>query len=308
MQEIAGRNALLLVRHRNHTGMDSSVLTRGARRGDLIQLRSGAFVKAAVWKALTPDERVRLEVAAAAAVHRGPFVASHRSAAAHWGIPRIKKHDGLVHQRATSTAGSRTEHRVRQHAVADFALHLTRIAGITVTDVDRTVLDLAASEPFSAAVTVADWALRSHTTKDRLRAALDEWGPTRGRRRIERVIDFGNGESQSAGESVSRVQIFEGGLTMPILQQRFDDGRGLIGGVDFSWPEFNLIGAFDGLVKFRKPEFMKGRTDSEVLTDEKDREDRLRDTPEHPHVTRWVWGTLSPVGQLETQLRRAGVR
>jgi hypothetical protein len=107
---------------------------------------------------------------------------------------------------------------------------------------------------------------------------------------------------------VSRVQIFECGLTMPVLQQRFDDDRGLIGFVDFFWPDFDLIGEFDGLVKFKKPEFMRGRTDSEVLTDEKEREDRLRDTKQHPHVTRWIWATLSPVGQLEAQLRRAGAR
>lgn len=308
MQQIAGRDSLLLVRHRNHTGMSSSVLNRGAHRGDLLRLRSGAFVQAAVWNALTADERIRLEIAAAAAVHRGPFTASHRSAAALWGAPRIQKHDGLVHQRVSATTGSRTEHGLRKHAVDAPDLHLTEIAGISVTNIERTVLDLAATEPFSAAVAAADWALRLHTTKERLRSTLDEWDPARGRARIERVIDFGDGRSGSAGESVSRVQIFECGLTMPVLQQRFDDHRGLIGFVDFYWPEFNLIGEFDGLVKFKKPEFMQGRTDSEVLTDEKEREDRLRDTEKHPGVTRWIWATLKPVGQLEAQLRRAGVQ
>lgn len=308
MQPIAGRESLLLPRYRNHTGMDSSVLTRHARRGDLLQLRSGAFVEKAVWARLTPDERIRLEVAAAAAVHRGSFTATHRSAGALWGAPRIQKHDGLVHQRVTLAAGTRTEHGIRKHAVADTDLHLTQIDGITVTDVDRTVLDLAATEPFAAAVVVADWALRRHTDKGRLRRTLDEWSPARGRARIERVIDFADGRSGGPGESVSRVQIDECGLTRPVLQQRFDDERGLIGFVDFYWPDFDVIGEFDGLVKYRKPEFMNGRTDSEVLTDEKEREDRLRATERRPIVSRWIWRTLNPVGQLEAQLRHAGVR
>lgn len=308
MQEITGRGALVLARHRNHTGMSSSALARGAARGELVALRSGAFVRTATWNALTQDERIRLEVAAAAAVHRGPFIASHRSAAALWGMPRIRKHDGLVHQRVSTTTGSRTEHRIRKHAVADVDLHLAEIGGITVTDVERTVLDLAATEPFTAAVAAADWALREHTTRDRLRATLDEWSPTRHRNRVERVVAFADGAAQGPGESVSRVQISESGLTMPLLQQRFDDHLGLIGFVDFYWPDFGLIGEFDGLVKFEKPEFLRGRTASEVLFDEKQREDRLRATSEHPGVTRWVWATLSPVGQLEAQLRRAGVR
>lgn len=308
MEQIKGRGSLVLVRHRNHTGMSSSALARSARRGDLRQLRSGAFVASAVWDALTMDERIRLEVAAAADVHRGAFIASHRSAASLCEVPRIRRHDGFVHQRVSMTTGSRTEHGVRKHAVTDIDLHLTEIAGIAVTSIDRTVLDLAATEPFATAVTAADWALRLHTTKERLRRTLEEWAPVRNRARIDRVIDFADGKAQGPGESVSRVQIFECGLTMPVLQQRFEDDLGPIGFVDFYWPDFNLIGEFDGMVKFKKPEFMKGRTDSEVLTDEKLREDRLRATSDHPGVSRWIWATLHPVGQLEAQLRRAGVR
>lgn len=308
MHAIRGTESLLLVRHRNHTGLSSSALNRLAARGELTSLRSGAFVRTAVWNALSSDERIRLEVATAAAVHRGSFTATHRSSAALWGVPRIRRHDGLVHQRVSASTGTRTEAGIRKHAVADTELHLAEIAGIVTTNLERTVLDLAATEPFAAAVTAADWALRHHTTKDRLVATLEEWSPTRGRARIERVIAFADGRSGGPGESVSRVQIHECGLTPPVLQQRFDDELGLIGFVDFFWPDFDVIGEFDGLVKYRKPEFMNGRTDSEVVVDEKRREDRLRALPQDPTVSRWIWATLRPVGQLESQLRRVGVR
>lgn len=120
------------------------------------------------------------------------------------------------------------------------------------------------------------------------------------------MIDFGDGDAGSAGESVSRVQIFESGFTMPVLQQRFDDESGLIGFVDFWWPEFHLIGEFDGLKKYKEAEILAGRTSGEAVADEKIREDRLRATGEG--MSRWIWRTLSPVGQLAAQLRRAGLR
>lgn len=308
VQQITGRSGLVLVRHRNHTGLDSNALKRAAERGELVRLRSGAYVRATIWASLTSDERIRLEVAAAQAVHRGDFIASHRSAAALWGLPRVRRHDDLVHQRVSRTTGSRTEHGIRKHAVEDVDLHLTTIDGIPVTDVDRTVLDLAATEPFSAAVAAADWALRNHTTKERLRVCLEEWNPRRARSRVQRVIEFADGAAQGPGESISRVQIFEEGLTMPVLQQRFDDHLGLIGFVDFYWPDFDLIGEFDGLLKYREERVMAGRSAGEVVSDEKIREDRLRATERRPRVTRWVWATLSPVGRLAAQLRGAGLR
>jgi hypothetical protein len=308
VQQINGRSGLVLVRHRNHTGLDSNALKRAAQRGELVRLRSGAYVRASTWTSLAPDDRIRLEVAAAEAVHRGGFIASHRSAAALWGLPRVRRHDELVHQRVSRATGSRTEHGIRKHAVEDLDLHLTTIDGITVTDVDRTVLDLAATEPFSAAVAAADQALRQHTTKERLQVCLEEWAPARGRNRIQRVIDFADGAAQGPGESISRVQIFESGLTMPVLQQRFDDELGLIGFVDFSWPDFDLIGEFDGLLKYKEERVMAGRSAGEVVSDEKVREDRLRATDRQPRVARWVWATLSPVGRLAAQLRRAGLR
>lgn len=136
----------MLVRHRNHTGMDSRALQRAAERGELIKLRSGAYVLASVWKGLNRDERIRLEVAAANDVHRGTFIASHRSAAALWGMPRIQKHDGLVHQRVSLLTGSRTEHGLRKHAVNDVDLHL-----------DCSSAEGAVSGSFASARSSAGW-------------------------------------------------------------------------------------------------------------------------------------------------------
>lgn len=296
----------LELQHRNHVVSDSRALQREAARGTMHRVRSGAYVAAAVWSELTAVQRRRLEVAATAEMNRD-YIASHRSTGVLWGIPTIRAHDGLVHGRVTAAAGSRTEHGIRKHAVQDLALHTTTAFGIASTTLARTVLDLAATEPFDEAVVAADWALGRHLTREHLLETLDEWEPVRGRRRIEAVVRFADGRSGSPGESLSRVQIDAGGLPVPILQHLFTDADGFVGYVDFWWPACNRIGEFDGLKKYREAEFRAGRDAGQVVADEKVREDRLRATSTTPGMSRWIWDTLMRPGALVRQLTAAGM-
>ena len=83
------------------------------------------------------------------------------------------------------------------------------------------------------------------------------------------------------------------GLPAPQLQVEFRDARGLIGFADFWWEELNLIGEFDGYIKYSDPRHLRGRTPAQALRDEKTREDRLRAVG--PRVARWGWTeALSP--------------
>jgi hypothetical protein len=213
----------------------------------------------------------------------------------------------MMHARVGVSAGTRTEHGVRKHAVHDVGRHLTVVEGISCTTLERTLLDLAATEPFDEAVVALDWALGQGIRKERLREVLDEWDPARGRRRIEAVIEHADGAAGSPGESLSRVQILDAGLPAPVLQQPFHDRLGLIGYVDFWWPEFGLIGEFDGLQKYREADLLAGRTPGQVVVAEKLREDRLRAAHLHPRVHRWTWATLTERGSLARGLQLAGL-
>ena len=305
MERIRGAGDLILVRHHNRSG-DGRVLQRAADRGELRRLRSGAYVSATIWDRLPEDDRRRLEAVAMAEMHPA-FVASHRSAAALWHVPTIRPPDGLVHARVSVAAGSRTEHGVRKHATHDPAQHLAVVDGIACTTLERTALDLAATEAFDEAVVALDWVLGQGITKDRLRHVLDEWAPAHGRRRIEAALAFADRDSGSPGESLSRVLIADARLPAPILQQPFFDRRGLIGYVDFWWPDFGLIGEFDGLKKYREADLLAGRTPGQVVIAEKVREDRLRAMTGHPRVHRWIWATLTTRGALARDLQLAGL-
>jgi hypothetical protein len=303
---ITGTDQLILFRDADRLALGGRALQRGVEAGERTRLRSGAYVPTALWSELRSDDRRRLEVAAMAAMHPS-FIASHRSSRALWHLPSVLQPDGLVHARASMAAGSRTEHGVRKHAVHDVDRHLVVVDGVTTTSIERTALDLAATEPFHEAVVVMDAALRRGISKDRMREVLEEWAPKQRRARIERVIAFADPLSATAGESWSRVQIFEGGLPAPVLQQSFFDGHGFIGDTDFWWPRFTLIGEFDGMKKYREADILRGRTPGQIVEAEKVREDRLRRTAMRPAVDRWIWATLLVRGALVAQLRAAGL-
>lgn len=306
MSGIPGQDQLVMTRHRNSVVSDDRALRRAAERGEMTRLRIGAYVSTAVWNALSKEDRHRLAAAAAAEMNSA-FVASHRTAAVLHGVPLLGAGDGLVHTRATEAAGTRTEHGYRKHAVADQHLHVGRVDGIASTTLERTVVDLALTESFEGAVVAADRALRHGATKDSLRAALDELAPKKGRARAGAVIAFADGASGSVGESYSRVLIERSGFPRPLLQAAFSDLRGLIGYVDFFWPDFRLIGEFDGMEKYSRRESVGRKAPGDVVTEEKIREDRLRATGTRPAVSRWIWPTLMAHGALERQLVAAGL-
>jgi hypothetical protein len=76
--------------------------------------------------------------------------------------------------------------------------------------------------------------------------------------------------------------------------------------VDFWWPQFNMIGEFDGDAKYTDPEFLRGRTPEQALLDEKLREDDLRAAGHG--MCRWRWSTAMSVHSLHAHLRAAGIR
>jgi hypothetical protein len=217
-----------------------------------------------------------------------------------------------VHALATGPTG-RTTHDFVRHvgpaAVAD------RIDGIAVTPLARTVVDVARTETFTNAVTVADAVLAGirigprlvRADRNDLTCQLDSVGIARGTRAARLALDFASPKAESPGESVSRVSIARARLPAPLLQQRFSDREGSMF-VDFWWPDIGVIGEFDGVGKYLREPWTGGRSAAEVVIDEKVREDRLRQQRGVSTVVRWGWDVALSVSRLEALLRRAGVR
>ncbi|MGY1741564.1 MULTISPECIES: type IV toxin-antitoxin system AbiEi family antitoxin domain-containing protein [unclassified Blastococcus] len=282
-------------------GFTDDELARLVRRRELTRLQRGAYVGPGT----APDDRLRL-IATLGGL-RVPGVVGHASAALLHGLPLWRVPVRKLHViRRPGSAGSGSA-RVHLHVARLPDDQVTMVDGVPVTDVSRTVLDLARTAPFESAVVVADAALeRELTSEDELRSYLDGMGSAPGTRRAARVVDFADGRSGSVGESRSRVLIHRLGLPRPDLQvevRRADGSR--IGFCDFGWAEERTVAEFDGRIKYGRC-LRPGQEPGDAVFVEKIREDEIRDADRQ--VTRWIWADLDVPQRVGDRLRRAFAR
>ena len=275
------------------------------REGELLRLVRGVYYSQAVWDAETPRQRHLTLARAVTLLRNRRLVVSHRSAAIIWNLPLLGEPPEAVHVVAERTSGGRSDERLVRHCL-DIPASTAFIDGLEVTELSRTVVDVARTSRFAEAVMVADAALARGARRDDIARDLPAPG-SRGVKRARDVLEFANGLAGSPLESLSRVSIHEAGLVAPVLQQEFRDvdGRML---VDFWWPRLGLVGEFDGKTKYLDERFRHGRTLEQVLLDEKWREARLRRLPEVRDVARWDAATAASPTRLGRLLREHGLR
>lgn len=191
---------------------------------------------------------------------------------------------------------------------------VVELDGIRLTSAARTVADLARTLPAEQSLIAADAALheavraaranRYHpgaTTKDDVAAVLARFTGRRGSAAAGRLIAFADPRCESPGETRSRYRMHVAGLPRPVTQWTVP-GTGHR--CDFAWPEFGVVGEFDGRVKYTRGLLRPGESLEEVVWREKRREDEIRDTGRT--VVRWVWSEIGDA--MVTRLRRRLVR
>ena len=302
---------LVLAREHIQQGLTPTMLARRCSSGALVRLRHGVYVDGEAWGSLQPWDQYRLQVQAAAETFSAPTVFARHSAASVWGVPTVGKHHP-VHALTFQNDGGRSRAGVRRHYADPAGVKVFRHDGLLVTGRVRTVLDLAAFTPFAEAIVPLDHVLRPDSarklpalSKEQLLAEIEGNYTTAAARRITMAIEFADPRSASPGESYSRALMHVAGFEAPGLQHEIRDGGGLIGFSDYYWDGTRVAGEFDGVEKYMKPEYLKGRTPSQAVVDEKCREDRIRATGRT--VVRWVWADLMTPGRLERKLAAVGV-
>jgi hypothetical protein len=302
---------LVLAREHIQQGLTPKILARRCASGALVRLRQGVYVDGEAWGSLQPWDQYRLRVQAAAETFTAPTVFSRHSAASVWGIPTVG-HRHPVHALTFQNDGGRSRAGVRRHYADPAGVKVFRHDGLLVTGRVRTVLDLAAFTPFAEAIVPMDHVLRPDgarnlppLSKEQLLGEIEGNYAAAAARRITVAIEFADPQSASAGESYSRALMHVAGFETPALQHGIRDADGLIGYSDYYWDSARIVGEFDGMEKYMKPEYLRGRTPSQAVVDEKYREDRIRATG--PTVVRWVWADLTMPGRLERKLAAAGV-
>ncbi|MDJ0323397.1 type IV toxin-antitoxin system AbiEi family antitoxin domain-containing protein [Cryobacterium sp. PH31-AA6] len=303
------------------SGLNSHAVEALVRDGSLVRPRRGLYVQGETWRSADPDERYRLYVRATAAVAARPIVVSHLSAASMHGLPTIGHWPRTVHTLdLDASGGSSAQHQTSHRGGPDPELQV--IAGVLVTSLARTLIDVAAATSFLVGVVMIDDALRvdqervaaaarrgillpAALTKADLFAELAAVNPRFGARQADRAIEFANALSANGGESMSRVRIFQLGFEVPELQVPFRNIEGSDYWVDYYWRRVRKIGEFDGMQKYTRGRVLAGRDPGEVVWREKRREDALRRHSDS--FDRWDWDTaFSPV-LFDRFLRDRGV-
>jgi hypothetical protein len=208
--------------------------------------------------------------------------------------------------RRPPATGSGTK-RVHLHVARLPDDDVTALNGLRLTTVARTVVDLARSLPFEAAVVVADAALASERTDaEELKSCLRRMPAVPGAARGARVLRFADGRSESVGETRSRVLMARLGLPTPDLQVELREGSGrFVGRCDFAWADDRTVGEFDGRIKYGRL-LRPGTSAADAVYAEKLREDAIRDLGWK--VARWTWSDLDRPTLLAERLRRAFAR
>lgn len=286
---------------------ERAALYREAARGRYLPVVRGVYLGAEEWARLDVEQRHVARMRAHELLRPGT-VFSHVSAALVWGLPVVATRLLVPHSVAPTAVGGRSRNGLIRHTVG-IPDDLRRVDGLLVTAPYDTVLHVATTARPETAVPVLDAAFaRSDWSLDREQLVADAGGMPSSRAPVRRewALRFADPRSGSAGESLSRVGIWRAGLPAPDLQCRFRDARGLIGIVDFFWPEFGLVGEFDGAGKYLREELRGGRDAAQVVVDEKRRENRLRAID--LKVARWEWTDATSSARLRSILLEAGLR
>jgi hypothetical protein len=293
---------LVLRRDAVGAGWTDDELARLVRRGDWTRLRRGAYLDGALPKSLAA--RHQLLIRATLPRLGRAAVVSHQSAAVLLDLPLWGARLDTVHVTREPPAWNDSRGALRVHVARLRKDEILSLHGIRLTDPVRTVLDLARSLPFEAAVVVLDAALHNRAVNaDQLQGRLFDIAGTRGSRAAARAVRFADGRSESVGESRSRILLDRLGLAPSALQfeVRDDEGR-FVARTDFAWERQRVIGEFDGKVKYGRL-LRPGQDPADAVFDEKRREDDIR--AEDWGVVRWTWSDLQAPEKLARRLQRA---
>lgn len=302
------RDDLLLSRDAR-TDSARAEFSRRCSRGELVRVASGAYLPAGIWEGMSERDRYLVAIRVAAAKADDPMTFSHASAAAIWGLPWFGPWPDRVDVLRVEPGRGHYSSTVRRH-VDRLADAPSVIDGLWVTSLARTVADIAGQPGFTRAVVVGDAALNA-----KRRALLSAAAPqlrhedlvsemtrsTNAPVRARDAIAFMDARSESPGESISRVSMWRAGVPAPVLQQTFSPWT-----VDFWWPDFEVIGEFDGAMKYLDAEVRGGKSAEQVVYEEKLREDELRRRSQG--FARWGYSHAMAPALLAGRLASAGVK
>lgn len=247
-----------------------------------------------------PEEHLRLLAATLPLIGPGA-VLSHATAAVLHGMAVPPGSLDRVWITRGSAGGGHLGPHLHECKAAFRDADLAEVAGRSATGLARTVVDLARAFGVPYGLAAADFALRSGVTVDALSEQIGLWPRRPWMRRARCAVEMADPGAESFGESLSRWVMWQVGVPAPVLQHEvIVNGRRYRS--DFAWPDFGVLGEFDGRVKYDlyvKP----GQTAADVMMAEKRREQDLQSLGWY--VVRWGMEELRDPERFRSLLESA---
>ena len=317
-------------------------LHHGYKHGHLVRIRHGVYLSAERWLSINGWDRYALTTASLAVRGESPvlcretglllwglslarvpqtveYLTCHRDQVGRTPAPRLYAdrdsmdtfRKGFAPDLSMLPTGFRDAKRLGT-STGNWAVVSEKLGlRLRVQDFDGLLRDTLHRLSFSDAVVVADQMLseradapylRSKSHLGELCALLPKAAQ---RERMATAVAFADHRSESVGESFSRAVIAQLGFEVPDLQFHVMGPSGEVARTDFYWPQRKLVGEFDGNMKYTRARELSGKSVSEVVAEEKAREDRIRELGYG--VIRWEWDELTRPERLAAKLLRAGV-
>lgn len=246
-------------------------------------------------------------MAAVVAQQDASVVFSHTTAAALWDLPFIADLPTTTHLTSSTPVHGARRSGLHVHVADLLPDEVVEHRGIRLTSLARTLVDVARTEGFRDGLVMADHALRETREPGLLRAAMrasiDRSAARTGIARARRMADFAVTQSESPGESLSRIIFAEQGVPAPVLQYSMTvrvAGTWREIRTDMGWEAQRTVGEFDGMAKYQRY-IGPDETPGDAVEREKLREDAIR--ARDWSVLRWTWAELWHPERLGRRIR-----
>ncbi|MEN2743759.1 type IV toxin-antitoxin system AbiEi family antitoxin domain-containing protein [Sinomonas halotolerans] len=327
---------------RRTTGRSPRDLSRAYAAGELVRLRRGIYVPVGEWLAGTAEDRYAITTASLALAEEPPVLCRETALMA-WGVEFARTPTHVRYRTASpARAGSVrptglygnepeavrawTQTHKRAGPLPQGFPHAKHLwtpgpsesfyvphlgLALRIEPFDAAFADTIHRLPFAEAVVVVDAllaqrsGLKAQRSLSQLRALVPTLPSASARVRAQCVLDFGDGVSESVGESFGRALMWELGFETPELQVWILRAGRRIARVDYLWRSIRLVGEFDGLKKYLRSLELSGKSAAQVVVEEKRREDEVRGCGYG--MVRWTWADLMEPQRFAAILHRAGV-
>jgi hypothetical protein len=304
LRQIAASHGVFLTSEAKDLGYDDRSIARAVRGRLWHRVRRGAFTFTDLWEPATAEQRHRILSQAVMRSYRSRVALSHVSAAIMHGLATWSVDLTRVHVTRLDGGAGRTEPDVIHHEGGVTDDELVDFQGLRMVGPARAAVETALRTSSESALVTFDSLLhlRKGSPDDllRLHQHCRHWPHAQ---HLHVPLRLTDARSESPGESRARYLFFVTGIPAPELQFTVRTSYGhLIGITDFAWEEHRLLGEFDGRVKYGRL-LKPGQTASDVLFEEKRREDLLREATGFAMV-RLIWADLSRPSETAARVRR----